>query len=446
MSQSSSALVEVISYITEQHAGSITPTTKMISRLIEESKRSTLFFINLNSEILDNFVRFHHLQVTVEVNNMKSDLKVRERKVEATILHLESYVEFEMFFHLIRPEHFLYDGHFIIVYDRADVREMEKMFSKLWEAYIYNVNVLVVENGSSDSVFVFTYMPFANEFIANSKPIRINAFDRKTWNWTTNAFFPKKFKQLNRYPLRFNGYHNSPRFITHNENESQIYYSGIAIDIVTILSNALNATLNILEYKPIGNIVGRLILANISDFSLGSLQPNRVDILSATETIYSDALILVVPPPFLIGPMTKIFLPFTIASWISIGMVAMLAFCVVKLVKLTPKILQDYVIGSNVTGSLLNVWKIFLGGSLQILPRKNFPRFLLAKFLIFTLIIRSLYQGKIFDIMKKDVRTVELKTIDQFIEHEFTFYISEYVVDRLQGSRVMKRFGNNGTK
>lgn len=153
-----------------------------------------------------------------------------------------------------------------------------------------------------------------------------------------------------------------------------------------------------------------------------------------------DPLVLVVPPPFLIDPMTKILLPFTLESWLLIGLVALLAVAVITMLKYTPKVIHNYVIGSNVQASVLNVYNVFLGGAQKTVPQNSFPRFLLVTFLIFTLIIRTLYQGGVFDILKRDVRTIQLKTIDEYIDHEFTFYIFTSLAGRLQGSRVMQRF------
>jgi hypothetical protein len=92
-----------------------------------------------------------------------------------------------------------------------------------------------------------------------------------------------------------------------------------------------------------------------------------------------------------------------------------------------------------VKGSFLNLWILLLGGSQKKLPKSNFPRFLLAKFLIFTLVIRSLYQGAIFKLLKQDIRTIELNSIDDLIENEFTFYIYESLAVRLRGSKFMKK-------
>ncbi len=254
-----------------------TVTTTMISKLIEESGRSTVLFSSLNSEILDHFARLQDLQITVEVNDLKTILQFKKRKIGASIIHLENYVEFENFFNLIRSDVFLYDGHFIIIYDTAEERDLEKIFSKFWKAYIFNVNVLVT-NGS-----VFTYMPFANGLCDNTKAVRINEFNRTSMNWTTNVFFPKKFKQLNRCPLRLGGFKSHPSFII--------------IQLGTMFSDILNFTLKLIKYEQGTGVIYKNKTAtallkrtidNEVDLMYTSLQEDRVEALSATRTVYSD--------------------------------------------------------------------------------------------------------------------------------------------------------------
>ncbi|XP_037045725.1 uncharacterized protein LOC119081089 [Bradysia coprophila] len=371
-------------------------------------------------------------------------------KIVTSIVHIESYIEFEHFFNLIRPESFLYDGHFIMIYDRADAQEIENMFHKLWKAYIYNVIILTTTNPkSSNLVSVFTYMPFANYSCNSTKSVQINEFNKTSMKWTTNVFFPKKFKQMNRCPIKFGCYVDSPGVIINSGENGLKIFGGMNIDITIMISDILNFTLNVLEYEQgMGVIFSnnsatkilKKVLDNEVDVIMGSIQKARLRVLDATRWVYADKLVLVVTPSLLIDPIQKIFLPFTFASWISIAMVALLACCIIKLLKFSPKIVHDYVIGSNVKGSMLNVWNVLLGGNQQMLPQSNFPRFLLVKFLIFTMIMRNLYQGGVFDILKRDVRGVELTTVDEFIEHEFTFYVYPSLADRLKGSKLLQRF------
>lgn len=424
--------------------------TKMITKLIEKSKRTTVLVMNLNSEILENFLQSHDLPITVEVNDLKTNIfNTQTRKIGAIILHFGQYAEFESFHRLIQNDMFLYGGHFVIIYGSGNMREIEKMFSNFWKIYIYNVAVLVTNAVSSDLVSVFTYMPFSNESCNNTEAIRINEFNKTSMTWATNVLYPEKFKQLNRCPLRYGCYQNRPGYIiTKNESGLPIF-AGMNIDIVTMFSDILNFSLNFFEYEEDMGVIYvnktatsmlKRVIDNKVDLIFTSIKADRNELLSATRMVYADKLILIVLPPFLIDAMTKLFLPFAFASWVSISIVALLACCTVITLKFTPRLFHDYVIGRNVKGSILNVCNIFLGGPQQILPRSSFPRFLLAMFLIYTMIIRSIYQGGVFDIMKRDVHTVELKTIDAFIEHQFTFYIYRTLAAELAGTKVMQRF------
>lgn len=426
-------------------------TTKIIDRLTQETKRSKVLVVNLNSEIIESWVRsYDDPKISYDVNDLRRTSHFKMQKIGATILHLRNYDEFENFYSRMGTEVFLPDGHFIIIYDVVDgVEEIEKMFVKFWKMYIYNVNVLVTNSSSSNLVSVFTYMPFNDELCGNTKPIKINEFDRFSLKWKTDLFFPKKFKQLNRCPIRFGCYEYIPSFIMDRTVSGPAKISGINVDIGTIFSNVLNFTLNLIEYdKGMGVIyqnntataLMKRVMENEVDVIFSSLQIQRVNALSATRTVQRDTTILVIPPPFLMDPMKKILLPFALDSWISIGIVALIACCVVKLLEFTPKFVHDYVIGSNVKGSVLNVWNIFLGGAQNVVPRSSFPRFLLTKFLFFSLIIRTLYQGEMFNLMKRDVHTVKLNSFDEFIAHEYTFYIYHSLANRLAGTKLLQRF------
>lgn len=429
----------------------ISATAKMISKLIEESRRSTVLVTDLKSEILENFVRSNNdLRFTVMVNNLRDSVYFKMRKVGATVLHLRNFEEFERFYKLIRSDVFLYDGHFILIYDRTNTQEIEKIFSKFWKLYIFNVNVLVNVNGfSSDLVSIFTYMPFSNGSCGNIQPVYINGFDKISMKWSTNVFFPEKFQQLNRCPIRFGFYENNPGIVIDRNASGTTRISGINADIGVMFSKKLNFTLSMHEYEQDMGVIFKnktatamlkRAMENEVDLIFATSQMDRFEALSGTRTVYTDKMILVVPPPFTMDPMKKILLPFTFVSWISIGLVALLACCIVKMMDFTPQVVHDYVIGRNVRGSVLNVCNVFLGGSQQILPRSNFPRFLLAKFLLFTMIIRSLYQGEVFGILKRDVETVKLDSFDEFIKNEYTFYIFQSLAARLVGTGFMLRF------
>ncbi len=426
--------------------------------MMESERRHVVFFVGLsdsNSEIVDYLMKSHDLflQVTVEVRNLKRKSMYsvdKNRKIGASILNLRNIDEFEIFFDSIRPDDFLYDGHFIIFYETANEAEKEKIFIKFWKMYIYNVNILATNPNDSNLISLFTFMPFRDGSCENTKAIRINEFNRTSLEWKTNEYFPRKFIQFYRCPIRFGCYENAPDIVIERSASNEtLRFGGINFDIVKMLSDELNATLNATEYYPRSGVIYpnktatgmvKVAMDNEVDVIFASIQTDRSQALSMTGMVYRDSLVIVVPPPFPMDPMAKMFLPFTFTSWMAIGTVALLACGTVKIVEFTPKIFHEHVVGSEINRSVLDVWNMFLGGSLPMLPRADFPRFFLANFLMFTLIIRSLYQGAVFDILKRDVSAVELNTIDDIIENGLTFYIYPTLAARIEGSRIMQRY------
>lgn len=59
------------------------------------------------------------------------------------------------------------------------------------------------------------------------------------------------------------------------------------------------------------------------------------------------------------------------------------------------------------------------------LPGRNFSRFLLVSFMLFSLVMRTAYQGKQFQFMQNEMRRPDVKTIDEMIESNFTLYVYE---------------------
>jgi hypothetical protein len=80
-----------------------------------------------------------------------------------------------------------------------------------------------------------------------------------------------------------------------------------------------------------------------------------------------------------------------------------------------------------------------LGGGMLALPGRNFARFILMNFIVFSLVVRTGYQGVQYDMMLKvclilvgsfsfqrmisqEIRPTNVETIDELIEKNYTFY------------------------
>lgn len=422
-------------------------TTRMVSTLIVESERSNVHILNQDVQTVQHFLRSHNLTITFVIEDFDKISISEHRKINAMILRLNSYDEFDIFFKLIKSETFSYDGHFVMLFENGKTEEIEKIFSKLWKIFIYNVNVLVT-NTDSSSVPMYTFMPFTNGLCDNTNIIQINQFHLESMKWATNIFFPKKFKNLGKCKVHVGAYDYIPCFIPKKTVNNS--HHGINVDLMDMFGSVLNFTQNLTEFdsnagtmlknKTVTGLVGRVYNREIDCVAGLTLQQWRTEFLSATDMLFIDRLTLVIPPPFLIDPIQKILLPFAATSWISIGVVVLSACFVVIVLKFTPKIVHAYVIGDHVDGSVLNVWNVLLGGAQERLPTHNFPRFLLINFVIFTLLMRTMYLGQLFNLLKSDINLVEMKTIDDLLDHKFTFYIFDSAAARIYDRRILERF------
>jgi hypothetical protein len=81
----------------------------------------------------------------------------------------------------------------------------------------------------------------------------------------------------------------------------------------------------------------------------------------------------------------------------------------------------------------------FIGGSQHVLPKRNFARFVLMMFLMYSLIIRTVYLGSFYEIIKSKKRIPEVKSIEELIQRDFMFLSMLGNSDIFQGTDQISR-------
>lgn len=100
---------------------------------------------------------------------------------------------------------------------------------------------------------------------------------------------------------------------------------------------------------------------------------------------------------------------------------------------------MSFVFGVNVNTPSLNVARIFFGISQVRMPGRNFARFLTMMFILYSMIIRTAWQAKMFEFMQKKMMKAEVKSVEEMIEKNFTFFMQEDFYELYPNSELLKR-------
>jgi len=226
-------------------------------------------------------------------------------------------------------------------------------------------------------------------------------------------------------------------------------FSGFDISIFNELMRALNANIHYEKY-PIDTgtiyengtatgLLGRTLRGEV-DVSLSaySLQQIRAKFLSETVSYTSDKLILVVPDQASLSSLLKLAHPFTTLIWLLILAVVITKCILIAVLNVLPQRTFEKLVGSDKMKKMDVVIGI-IGTSHTKLPKSNFTRMVLMQFLMFCMVIRSIYSGSLFSIMKSDVYDKEITSIDGYVDEGFDFYVYETLAKRLNGFRFDAR-------
>lgn len=136
----------------------------------------------------------------------------------------------------------------------------------------------------------------------------------------------------------------------------------------------------------------------------------------------------------------KFIKPLDLIVWMLLIIFVAVGFLVIYVVGKTSARCQDFVFGVGVRKPYMNMWVAIFGGSQHRLPHRNFARNLLMMFLIFCLVMRTLYTGSLYRFLQSKVYHKEAQSIDDMINRDYKFYTVSAIIDLFQGQqRVNQR-------
>jgi uncharacterized membrane protein (GlpM family) len=404
----------------------------------KNTSKSQVFVTELSSKLSESTIVPLRIETSDEIK------KIPNHRKSINVLVVETFTDFCEVYRKLSDEVFKFDGFFFIFLVKGEIPEVQEMFELLWQLQIYNANVMFEDK--SGEVLVKTFMPFSIGKCGDTTPVLINKFkDGKFQN--SDELFPKKFKNLHNCPIRAGVVtDNEPFIIERFLPDGTRVITGRDIDLLMALSKSLNFGVEfsyIGKYSPDENLVGPLsmMLNNKTDLSISNwwLKQKRVKFFDFTNPYGRDQVVFVVPPGKKFTALEKLIYPFTLASWFLILMVFLIGMLVIVVVKFQSKTTRDFVFGTGIETPLLNLFAAFIGGAQRKLPGRNFARFLLMMFLIYSLIIRTVYQASFYKLMQSNAKHREVQSLDEMIEKDFKFYIHMANEDLLRASKGISK-------
>lgn len=143
-----------------------------------------------------------------------------------------------------------------------------------------------------------------------------------------------------------------------------------------------------------------------------------------TSTFSENKHVFVVTPAEKYSNWEKVMLPFDNDTWKYLGITFSTAFLMVAVVKLLPDFIRILIYGEDIRHPAFNILGTFFGIGQLKLPMENFARIILIFFIFFCLIIRTSYQGVLFEMITTDMRKKPVEHVDEFHDRNFTVFVA----------------------
>lgn len=347
------------------------------------------------------------------------------------VIFLNSYEEFTEnllpYFHKFVFDH---RGYYILVLtnrQRWVLDDIKNLMKNFWNLYIVNLNILIQD--VEGAVLSMTYFPYGPGYCEEVRPVVYNKYENDSFS--SRIHFPWKLSDFFGCPLTI-AITEAPPFASY-VNES--YVTGIEGNVVNILAerDILNFSLKIIcgneierqgMIYPNGTITGALALLNSrrANFTIGffDIRAERIDLFDHTTSFYSSKMQFLATVEARLSPLGWIWVAFEVEVWIVIFLSLLIGFIVICSLKWRPRYQRDFIVGRNATTPMLNMITIICGNPLHRIPGRNFARTILIYFILFTFVLRTAYQGALYEVAQRDPDYVD--SLSEMLEQNFTFY------------------------
>lgn len=401
------------------------------------SSGETQFRFEVNKFVTD-FVRIYSRLAVVfrhEIVFGRNITRLSNRRRRCSIFSLSNKSEFDLLSNKIHRGAFWINGFYLFVLVNGEIPEIEKIFQVLWKKQIFNVLLIFEGRGK---VIVLTYNAFKPGKCNDVSPILYSEFINGLVVKPAKPFKLNSFTNLYNCPIRVATSNDSDPFVVIEKRQNgSLEFKGRDIEVINALADILQFKI---EYSYIGvygtatsngSLVGsfKALQDGVADLAVGDLWigEERHGAFDASKSYIREKIVFIVPPGDEYGPFEQFIQPLSLELWLLVVFVFLLGAATIFVIRRASKQTQNFVFGTRVEHPYLNMFIGFVGGDQKILPKRNFARFLLMAFLMYSLIVRTVYQASFYQILKSNRHHKEAQTIDEMVNRNYTIYFPDFI-------------------
>lgn len=405
---------------------------KIIENTAENFEVNTVNFVNFNNFLNSNFIENYYkleenctkFKTSVYVFDSTENFefkKIQDGGRTFNVIFINSIDEFSNFQGNFDSKT---SGFFLIIFQNSTTSNRREIFEKFWSFFIFKVNI-VYQDFSGFSVD--TFLPFSTSKTCNSiEPVKIA--DENSLKFP--SFFPQNFLNLNSCNLTVTTFDSEALF----KNGSE--FSGRDYEYIKILSKSLNFTLNLDYMQEIGSwgmiypnktITGafKKVVGGKTSMAIGNyfLTHERIQHMDFSKSYEFDSMVFIIPHQKKLNSLFKLLRPFTFTTWMFIILSISTGSLTIFILTQKSLEIQNFVFGGKIKSPIMNFLMEIFGISQPNLPKNNFARFLLMNFIIFTLILRSAYQGALYNFLQTSEYVKDPINLKEIIERDYQVYM-----------------------
>lgn len=177
------------------------------------------------------------------------------------------------------------------------------------------------------------------------------------------------------------------------------------------------------------------MISGQANLSMGGI-PNSIDRSSKFTASFPYAyanLYFAIPKGKPYSSFEKMFAPFDWNVWavLSTCFIVSFAFFVYLQLRVGPRV-RSLIVGTQNPTPFFNMLNIFFGGPMTILPRTFTARKLLVVWLFVSMVLRTGYQGHLFDFLQSDMTHEPVDTMKKLDGTTFTIYSTALFYNSLE--------------